>query len=158
MQTPNLQIPTLNANAVAAPKSNVSFGAGGDNDAFKQALSREMDQRSNNEASSAGSKQPARTAERPASRASAPKQQQAAAPAKQADTSNNEAEAPQPVAASEAATAPAPAKTASSDSESSSTDSASSDAQAAQSADPVADMLALGRVQPAGSTSRADHD
>ncbi|MRW88319.1 flagellar hook-length control protein FliK, partial [Pseudoduganella sp. FT26W] len=137
MQTNTLQLPNLTANAVAAPKVNLNLSAGGDNNAFKQALSREMDQR---QANSASSNQPAKAAERPnASRASAPKQQ--AAPAKQ----QNDDDAPAPQASSNdsaAAPAPAPAKTASS-SDSSSADSDNSDAQAAQAADPVADMLAL---------------
>ncbi|HWW68855.1 MAG TPA: flagellar hook-length control protein FliK, partial [Duganella sp.] len=76
MQTSNLQLPTLNANAVSVPKANLNLGAGGDNNAFKQALSREMDQRQANNGNMI-----AKTAERPApaSRPSAPKQ---AAPAK----------------------------------------------------------------------------
>ncbi|MRX20264.1 flagellar hook-length control protein FliK, partial [Pseudoduganella sp. FT9W] len=141
MQTNNIQLPNLSANAVAAPKVNLNLSAGGDNNAFKQALSREMEQRQ--AGNSTSSNQPSKAAERPnASRASAPKQQ--AAPAKQPQ---NDDDAPAPQASSNdpaAAPAPVPARTASSsDSDSSSADSDNSDAQAAQAADPVADMLAL---------------
>jgi flagellar hook-length control protein FliK len=147
MQTPNLQIPTLNANAVAAPKVNLNLNAGGADNAFKQALSREMDQR---QANAAGGNTPSRAPEHPAaSRSSAPKQ---AAPAKPAAPQNKQADAPdnndvQPGARSEApvtAAAPAPAKTATADAKADSdSGAAASDAQDAAQADPVADMLAL---------------
>ncbi|MES2351850.1 MAG: flagellar hook-length control protein FliK, partial [Pseudomonadota bacterium] len=144
MQTPNLQIPTLNANAVAAPKVNLNLNAGGADNAFKQALSREMDQRQANAASNTPSGAPEHPA---ASRSSAPKQ---AAPSKPAAPQNKQADAPdnndvQPGARSEApatAAAPVPVKTATADAKADS-DSAASDAQDAAQADPVADMLAL---------------
>ena len=86
MQTQNLLIPTLNANTASATKGNLNLGAGGENNAFKQALSREMDQRQGN----ANNNAEARAVERPASRSSAPKQAQAPAQAKPAQQANQQ--------------------------------------------------------------------
>ena len=86
MQTSNLQIPSLNATAVSAPKANLNLSAGGGDNAFKQALSREMDQRQANHGGPA-----AKTPERPAaSRSSAPKPATTNAPAKPASAAEME--------------------------------------------------------------------
>lgn len=130
----NTQLPNINAN-VAAPKVNLNLSAGGDNNAFKQALSREIDQRQNN---TGNTNQSTKAAERPnPPRALAPKH--AAAPAKPLQ---NETADAKPSASNDMTAAPAPAKTASIDEENSDQDAAI-ETQATQTSNPLIDMLAL---------------
>ncbi|MES2117295.1 MAG: flagellar hook-length control protein FliK [Pseudomonadota bacterium] len=134
MQTPLLPLPTIGANAAAAPK--VSLNAGGQDHQFQRALSREMEQR---QSTMADSKPAARAPERRPAGPSAPRQ---AAPAKQAQpASPHDADMPvQPGARSApAVTSGTPATGKEQDS---APDDSQSDAQAAMDG-PVADMLAL---------------
>ncbi|MET0268425.1 MAG: flagellar hook-length control protein FliK [Duganella sp.] len=153
MQTPNLQLPSLNANAVKPART--TFPAGADNDgnnAFKQTLSREMAQRqpektSNNANSNAQAKAPERP---PASRSSAPRAAQAPAQADNARPATEQQQAERPAQASASAQ---PAKEAGAAagkpdaaSDAQDTERASTDSQtteAAQASDPMAAMLAL---------------
>jgi flagellar hook-length control protein FliK len=142
MQTPLLPLPTIGANAAAAPKVNLN--AGGQDNQFQRALSRELAQR---QSANASSNAPARAPQRQPAGPTPPRQAAPAtpAPAKQAQPAEaQDGDLPvQPGARSEPAStsaAPAAAKPAA-DSDSD-TERSQSDAQAALDG-PVADMLAL---------------
>lgn len=135
----NLQLPSLNATKAAPAKSGANPAAASSNDAFKQALSQQLEQRQtlkNNAEAKLAERQAANraTAPKPAPNPKPDQPQQAnaadksaqpkpAEQAKQADTTADTEAAAQPVNADQA--------------------EASSDAEAARTADPVADMLAV---------------
>jgi flagellar hook-length control protein FliK len=136
----NLPLPSLNASQAAAPKSSGSPAAASSNDAFKQALSQQLEQRQtlkNNAEARLAERQAASraTAPRPAQNAKPAQPQQAEAadksaqpkpaeqPKQQADNAADTEVAAQPVNPGQVET--------------------SSDAEAARAADPVADMLAV---------------
>lgn len=137
----NLQLPSLNASQAATPKSGNNPVAASNNDAFKQALSQQLEQRQ-----TLKNNAEARTAERQAAaRAAAPKPAPGAKPAQpqQADASDRSAR-PTPAPPQQAASTDDPAKAeVAGQPVSDGQDRASSDADAARAADPVADMLAL---------------
>lgn len=136
----NLPLPSLNASQSAAPKSSGNPAAASSNDAFKQALSQQLEQRQ-----TLKNNAEAKLAERQAaSRATAPRPAQNAKPAQpqQADAADKSAQ-PKPAEqpkqqANNAADTEAAAQAANADQADS-----SSDAEAARTADPVADMLAV---------------
>ena len=69
MQTPILPLPTIGANAAAAPKVNLN--ASGQDNQFQRALSREMEQR---QSANASANAPARPPERQPAAPAAPRQ------------------------------------------------------------------------------------
>jgi flagellar hook-length control protein FliK len=157
MQTQNLQMPTLNANAAAAPRVNLNLQASGGDNAFQRALSREMDQRQSSNALTGNA---AKASERPSqSRAIARANETAkpATPASNATAANSNASSSaastEAVASGNPDTAAVSNPTGSASSQDSAAaastavdqaaSDAASDAQAAAQADPVAQMLAL---------------
>lgn len=140
MQT--LSLPSLNASKAVTPKASSNLAVSTSNDAFKQALTQQVEQRQtlkNNAEAKAAERQAA-------SRAAAPKPAQNARPAQPQNLDSTDKSAqPKPAQdqtagpdnSAQAATPNPPAASANDG------DRASSDAEAARTADPVADMLAL---------------
>jgi flagellar hook-length control protein FliK len=140
MQT--LPLPSLNASKAVTPKASSNLAVSTSNDAFKQALTQQVEQRQtlkNNAEAKAAERQAA-------SRAAAPKPAQNARPAQPHNLDSTDKSAqPKPAQdqtagpdnSTQAATPNPPAASANDG------DRASSDAEAARTADPVADMLAL---------------
>jgi len=126
----NAPLPSVNASKAAnLPKVNTNPGAGSSNDAFKQALSQQLEQRQtmkNAEARSAERQATAKPArpEQPIDHSAPPKPAEHATRAANAD----QKDAP---------------KSANNDAKNDVNERAASDAEAAHAADPVADMLAL---------------
>lgn len=138
MQT--LPLPSLNASKAVTPKASSNLAVSTSNDAFKQALTQQVEQRQtlkNNAEAKAAERQAA-------SRAAAPKPAQNARPAQPHNLDSTDKSAqPKPAqdqtaAPDNSAQAATPNPPAANDG-----DRASSDAEAARTADPVADMLAL---------------
>ncbi|MDR7051560.1 flagellar hook-length control protein FliK [Duganella sp. 3397] len=147
----NAPLPSLNATTATAatnkPKANL--GAGSSNDAFRQALSQQLDQRQ------AVKQAETKTVERQsAARATAPKPNAAPKPPQQDKTADRNIQSKpaekQGVSTDEAGNI---AKAGHAD-DINTDDRAASDAQAAQATDPIADMLAL----VAAFNQRADGD
>jgi flagellar hook-length control protein FliK len=134
MQTPLLPLPTIGANAAAAPK--VSLNAGGQEHQFQRALSREMEQR---QSSMADSKPAARAPAHRPTGPSAPRQAAPAKPAQAASPQDDDTPVQPGARSAPAVTNGAPAAGKGQDG---ATDDSQSDAQAAMDG-PVADMLAL---------------
>ena len=141
----NLQLPPLNASQAATPKSQTGSNpvAASSNDAFKQALSQQLEQRQtlkNNAEAKLAERQAASraTAPRPAQNAKPAQPQQASATDKSAQPKPAEARQ-QPAGSADDSTgtdvAGQPVKA--------DQDGDGSDAEAARAADPVADMLAM---------------
>jgi len=126
----NAPLPSVNASKAAnLPKVNTNPGAGSSNDAFKQALSQQLEQRQTMKNAET------RTAERQAAAKPARQQQPIdhGAPPKPAEHATRAANADQKDAP----------KSANNDANNDVNERAASDAEAAHAADPVADMLAL---------------
>ena len=127
----NAPLPSVNATkATNLPKVNANPGASGNNDAFKQALSQQLEQRQTiKNAETRAAERQAATAkqarqEKPIDRSAQPK------PAEHATRAGNADQKDAPKAANNDGTNDA-------------NERAASDAEAAHAADPVADMLAL---------------
>jgi flagellar hook-length control protein FliK len=138
MQT--LPLPTLNASKAVTPKASSALAVSTSNDAFKQALNQQVEQRQtlkNNAEAKAAERQAA-------SRAAAPKPAQNARPAQPHNLDSTDKSA-QPKPAQDQAAAPDNSTQAATPNPPAANDGdrASSDADAARTADPVADMLAL---------------
>jgi flagellar hook-length control protein FliK len=149
----NLQLPTLNASKAATPKTSASPAAASSNDAFKQALSQQLEQRQtlkNNAEAKAAERQAA-------SRAAAPKPAERARPAQPQNINTPDQSAQPKPAPQQAASADASKPEVAEQPVKDEQDSASSDADAARTADPVADMLALmaAHNQPAENADAA---
>jgi len=147
----NLQLPTLNASKAATPKSGSNPVAASGNDAFKQALSQQLEQRQplkNNVEAKAAERQAA-------SRAAAPKPAASAKPPQPQSTGSTDQSAQPKPAPQQAANADAAKPEVAEQPVKDDQDSASSDADAARTADPVADMLALmaAHNQPGAATA-----
>ena len=149
----NLQLPTLNASKVAPSKASGAPAATTSNDAFKQALSQQLEQRQtlkNNAEAKAAERQAA-------SRAAAPKPAERARPAQPQNINSTDQSAQPKPAPQQAASADASKPEVAEQPVKDEQDSASSDADAARTADPVADMLALmaAHHQPAAGAGSA---
>jgi flagellar hook-length control protein FliK len=138
MQT--LPLPSLNASKAVTPKASSNLPVSTSNDAFKQALTQQVEQRQtlkNNAEAKAAERQAA-------SRAAAPKPAQNARPAQPHNLDSTDKSA-QPKPAQDQTAAPDSSTQAATPNPPAANDGdrASSDAEAARTADPVADMLAL---------------